>query len=58
MMDFYNHIDEQNRFRELKIYDLGTNAQYNTHVSSYVYARMRFKEMGEVMGLEKKVKHA
>jgi hypothetical protein len=53
-MIIYNIIDELGRFKDYKA-EIKGNGQYDTHTYSYLYARVVKKELGQVMGLEKKL---
>lgn len=48
-MKFYNVIDEQGRFKEVRAY-LEKSGQVDTHTVSYLYAREQRKEL---LGLDK-----
>ncbi|MBU2615769.1 MAG: hypothetical protein KKC19_01560 [Nanoarchaeota archaeon] len=52
-MRFLNILDDKERFVMLRSYNDGTDGQDNSHAFSYLYSRKFYKELGDVMGLEK-----
>ena len=54
-MKIYNIIDEQNRYCGFKV-TTEIGMQVDSHTYSYLFAREQYKEIGEVMGLEKGLK--
>ena len=54
-MYFMNILDEKQRFVRLDIYDNGKTGQADSHTYSYLFCREQYKEMGDIMGLDKLV---
>jgi len=53
-MQVINILDEQNRWKSVKFYDLKEgkkSSQADSHTFSYLYARKQYQQMGDVMGL-------
>ena len=54
-MEIYNIIDERDRFLGFKAYLSDESGQYDSHTISYLRSRELRQEMGQIMGLEKKL---
>ena len=51
-----NILDESNRFVKVKYFNNNRTGQDNSHTYSYLYSRQEYKKMGDIMGLEEKLK--
>jgi len=51
-MKIFNYLDEQQRFYNFKA-TTENGKQENSHGVSYLYSRNFYKELGDVMGLDK-----
>lgn len=51
-MEFFNVVDDKERFVRLKVNVSQKTEQYDSHTVSYLKAREMYEERGDVMGFD------